>query len=364
VDQLFVYALVSDTWRQIPAQVDEVTVSGAYTTTEDSRLDTNDEIVFVAKDLGDRAPADPRSAPGFPVVLSWYEITVTNSLSPTAVAWAYLVHSSLLTPTFSADYVSWDPTLHQVKTANYDLRYATPRPWIDYLALGDSSVDILDRTPKSRLCYGNLCPWTENLAPDLPDDLIKDGPVRLIVRGGRLLAYEAMARWTVPVLSILGANNIRYSTDFNAAATSATLYNTVVPDGVTVDGITDTVPTEPLSPWWQLSTSSGTLVQISDISPIGGTQTNYYRDNSQTDRFDTGDKKSYGEIGIHIADPNRSFTYTFAIYFLPGVQPNLGETYAAYFVQPLVVAAQLQQLNLPEKVYLPLIIRQSSVDSH
>jgi len=360
VDQVYVYALITDTWRQLPMQVDEVTASGAYTTTEDGRLDANDEIVFMAKDLGDQSPADPRSIPGFPRVAIFYEITVTDPLSPTHAAWAYLMYSSALTPTFSTDYVRWDAFHHRVHTANYQLGYATPQPWMDYLTLGNSTLNILDRAPKSRLCYGKLCLWTENNAPELPDDLIKDGPVRLIVRGGRLLAYAAMGRWTINIPTILGANNLRYTTDFNAFSSGSTLYNSVVPDGVTVDGITDTVPAAPLSPWWQLSTNHGTIVQASDTTAIGGTQTNYYRDNSQTDRFDTGDKKSYGEIGVHVASPNKSFTYSFALYFLSGRQPNVGATYQLYFEHPLTTSAMLRLLPLPEKVYVPLLIRQAA----
>ncbi len=186
VDQLFVYAYTDGVWTQIPAQVDEVTASGTYTDTEDSLLDANDEVVFMAVDLGDQAPADPHSADGFPIVARWYEIEVTAPLSPTHKGWAYLVHSASLTPTFTTDYVSFDASLHRINGAMYHVGYATPRPWMDYLTLSGSVADILDRAPKTRLCFGVLC-FNENLASDLQDDLIKDGPVRLIVRGGRVL---------------------------------------------------------------------------------------------------------------------------------------------------------------------------------
>ncbi|MBC8263636.1 MAG: hypothetical protein H8E47_05870 [Anaerolineales bacterium] len=356
VDQLFVYAYTDGVWTQIPAQVDEVTATGAYTDTEDSLLDANDEVVFMAVDLGDQAPADPHSADGFPTVARWYEIEVTDPLSPTRKGWAYLVHSASLAPTFTADYVSFDPSLHRINGVTYHLGYATPRPWMDYLTLGDGIVDILDRAPKSRLCFGLVC-LPESLSPNLQDDLIKDGPVRLIVRNGRVLAHGAMASWTIPVPDTGGASSMRFSVDFSPAASGATYYNATVPAGVTVDGITDTVSAEPLSPWWQLSTDAGTLIQVADTTSIGGTQSNYYVDNSEWDWSDTGDRLHYGDTGVYIADPNPSFTYTFTIYFLSGSQPNLGETYAAYFSNPLSTTAWLHKLELPVKVYLPVIFR-------
>lgn len=355
-DQLFAYAHRDGIWIQIPAQVDEVTATDTYTTTEDGLLNANDEVVFMAADLGYQAPADPHSADGFPTVARWYEIEVTDPVSPTHKGWAYLVHSTELTTTFTTDYVSFDPSLHRINGTTYQVGYATPRPWMDYLTLSGGVADILDRAPKTRLCFGVLC-FNESLASDLQDDLIKDGPVRLIARGGRVLAYGAMASWTVPVPDTGGASSIRFSADLSPAASGATYYNAVVPAGVTVDGITDTVAAEPLSPWWQLSADAGSLIQVADTASIGGTQYNYYVDNSEWDWRDTGDRSHYGDTGVYVVDPNQSFTYTFTIYFLPDSQPNLGETYAGYFSHPLSATAQLHWLERPVKVYLPVVFR-------
>ena len=360
IDELFVYTYADGNWEQIPAQVDEVTATGAYTTTEDGLLDANDEVVFMAMDLADQAPADPHTADGFPFVARWYEIEVTDPISPTHKGWAYLVHSTTLTPTFTADYVSFDPSLHRINGITYHLGYATPRPWMDYLTLGDGMVDILDRAPKSRLCFGIVC-LPESLSPNLQDDLIKDGPVRLIVRDGRVLAHGAMASWIISVPDTGGASSIRFSADFSPAASGATYYNAAVPAGVTVDGITDTVAAEPLSPWWQLSTDAGTLIQVADTTSIGGTQSNYYIDNSEWDWRDTGDHLHYGDTGVYIADPNQSFTYTFTIYFLSGSQPNIGDVYEAYFMQPLLAAASRKELSLTlEAVPESLTVGESS----
>jgi len=367
LDELFVYVYSGGVWTQIPAQVDKVTATGAYATSEDGLLDANDEIVFMAKDLSDRAPAGTSLTDVLPISTGWYEIQVTDPTSPTRKGWAYIVHSSTLTPTFTADYVSFDTILHRINAASYSLGFATPKPFADYLTLGGSYVDIPDRTKMRLLCQIKLdprtwlCPITEEEGLPLQDDLIKDGPVRVIVRGGRVLAYGSMARWTT-VLDIPSylEGDIRFSTDLSPAASGATHYSAVVPGGVTVDGIADTVAAEPLSPWWQVSTDSGTLIQVADTTPIGGIQTNYYLDNSQADASDTGDRRHYGDTGVYIKDPNLTFTYTFALCSLAGTQPNVGATYQAYFMQPLSVAALREGLSA---IYLPAVMRNVATSS-
>lgn len=359
VDHLFVYVYRTGEWGQVPAQVDEVTSDGRYAAAEDNMLDADDEIVFMAQDLGDQAVDTSPSADSTPIGVQWYEIEVADPLDPAKKGWAYVVQSNILDRTFTVDYVSFDSFLHRINGATYHLGFATPRPWIDYLTLGDNVVDILDRT-KIRLYCGVplICPFTEAMGPGIEDELIKDGSVRLIVRNGRVLAYGSMATWitTVGVPENL-AGDVRFSTDFNDKVIGATFYNTVVPDGATVDGTPDAVPESPLSSWWQLSTSMGTVIQVADTSAIGGAQTNYYVDDATTDGSDTGDRKHYADTGIYIADPNPSLSYTFTSYFLPETQPNVGGMYADYFSHPLTVTARLQQLELPVKVYLPVIGR-------
>jgi len=343
-DGVFVYKYSAGDWIQIPFQVDEVTMTGDYTTTEDSVLDANDEIAFMAMDLGGQAPAGDPIAASLPISLPWYEIEITDPMDVAKKGWAYLVRSSTLTPTFTSDYVDYNLGLHLIEGTTYALRLAIPMPYFDYLALNDGD-DILDRT-KTRLCvFSWWCPVTEDSIPGdvgVKDGLIEDGPVRVIVRDGKGLAYHSTVRWTVPISwrdSWLPTPHIRFSTDFNEKASGATYYNAVAPDGVTVDGEPDAVPEEPVSSWFQLSTGDGTLVQVGDTSSMGGAQYNYYEDNSINPVADTGDGKRYGETGVFVHRPNRSFTYTFALYVLPGTQPNVGATYEDYYVQPLSVTA-------------------------
>ena len=348
VNNLFVYTYHAGVWTQRPSQVDELTSDGKYTAAEDSVLDANDEIAFMARDLGDQAPP---AAPGRPAGLL-YEITVADPRDTAKRGWAYVVKSSTLKSTAAQDYVSFDASLHRIDGTNYQLGFATPKGWADYLTLGASTTDILDRTKLRVFCSFPGCPLTEEAQPNQEDDLVKDGPVRVILRNGRLIAYGGAVQSTTAItIPQILAGDLRFSTDFSPAVSGSTFYNAAVPGGVTADGTADTVPATPFSPWWQLSTTAGTVIQVSDTSTIGGTPTNYYLDSAATDSADTGDKQHYADAGGAISDPNLSFEYVFAFYFLPTSESNVGEGYAANFFQPLVATAQFQG----RQVFLPLV---------
>jgi pimeloyl-ACP methyl ester carboxylesterase len=347
VDELLVYSYTDGVWRQIPAQVDEVTATGEYTATEDELLDANDEILFMAKDLGDRAEESVPMVDGYPACVRWYEIEVTDPISPSQQGWAYLVHSGALTSTLADDYVTFDPDLHRIDTASYSLSFASTHSGFGYLALGGSGVNILDRTKTRVYPQQAILPvLTEDTLSPPPDDLVKDGPVRAIVRGGKTLAYQSVVWRTITIGRLIPPYDkaLRFSTDFSETVSGSTYYNAAAMEGVTVDGITDTIPATPLSPWWQLSTNDGTLVQVCDTSSIGGEQTNYFRDDSATDPDDTGDGRSYGDTGVYIDAPHDALTYTFSLYFPPGSQPNVGATYESFFTHPLSITTRLREL--------------------
>ncbi len=381
VDELFVYRFDGVTPTQIPAQVDEVTASGSYTTTEDGLLDGNDEIVFMAADLGDR-PADPAALLAMlPISATWYEIEVADPLEPARQGWAYLVRSATFTPT-GDDYVTYDYTTQHISTSQYTLGFTTTLPGLNYLD-HNGSGDILDRT-KLRVTFNSLFTLYENdLSDDLETHLIKDGPVRVIVRqsvvatpGGVDLvaarvdtinrAYPALVQSTASIsftlLPFIDITRVRTSIDFNSHIAStgvATFYNRVTPAGVAIDGMTDTIAALPFSPWGQASHPYGRIVQVTDPGPIGGSPANYYCDNNNpaapaecdgTNK--TGDNMSYGDSGFSITgDINSHFATESWLFFLPppatGEADNVGDTYQDYFDNPL---SQI-------KIFLPIIVK-------
>ncbi|TDJ03131.1 MAG: hypothetical protein E2O76_01720, partial [Caldithrix sp.] len=123
LSELFLYSFdeQSKTFTQIPFQFDERDISGSFFITDDGLLDDNDELVFMASDLGDRDPADPPAAPGnwLTDVISMtnprVEISATDVLGSPALSksqalaqgWAYLFRSSSLIKEFTEDYVTY-----------------------------------------------------------------------------------------------------------------------------------------------------------------------------------------------------------------------------------------------------------------
>jgi hypothetical protein len=344
-DELLVYAYRDGGMDQIPFQVDEVD-EGAYVGTTGNPLDGDDEIVFMASDLGGRL-LDERITATMPISPTWYRIEVTDPLSPTMKGWAYVVRSSSLTRTFTQTYASFDPVTKWITSTRYTLGFLSSHPGFDYLALNQSGQDILDRT-KVRIQF-----VTEDMLPAQPPVPTKDGPVRVIVPKRGMMGYRSLI-YTWVGEDLMGATSARLSTDFNENAIGATFYNATTPLGVPIDGISDTVGAEPLSPWWQMTHDTGTVVQVADSSGVGGTQTNYYKDDGTIDPMDTGDKKSYGETGIQVQSPNPTIIYRTALYVLPPGLPNVGELYAAHAAYPLQVTATAPGRY---RVYLPAALR-------
>jgi len=353
-DSLFVYAYRDGDLVQIPFQVDEV-ASGAYTNTIGNPFDADDEIAFMASDLGGLLP-DDEIIEELPISLSWYQVEVSDLLSPTARGWAYVVRSNSLTKTFTETYVSFDPSTKRITTTAYALGYPVDYPGFDYLALNHNAQNILDRT-KIRLEISGGKYDEENIAAYVdmgPITPTRDGPVRVILPKRGMMAYRSLVSTSMSQTLDITPTFARFSTDFNVNATGATFYNQAVPLGVTIDGVTDTVPAEPLSPWYQVTHDTGTIVQVGDSSGMGGTQTNYYKDNATLDTLDTGDQRSYGDVGVQIDSPEPIFSYYTRLYFLPPQMGNVAETYVGYFQNPLQVTTTP---SLPYGTYLPLVVR-------
>ncbi len=356
VDELFIYAFDGAQWQQIPAQVDEVdSDTGKYVATEDGLFDADDEIVFMAADTGDEAPTGTVLSDELPINSAWYEVRVTDPVNNTHNGWVYIVRSSTLTATNPTDYVNFNDATSRVTGKTYTLGFATPHPWADYLSLGTGSVDILDR---NKVRVGALTEETGNLS--VLNAPIKDGKVRIIIRDGRVLGYGSMISWSTPI-PLFFATDVRISFDFSAQANGGKLYNAAVPAGVTVDGTDDAMPDTPASPWFQLSTAGGTLIQVVDQSVFGSTATlsNYYDDTLTANAGDTGDGVRYGETGLRaqyafLSSPS-SITYNFSLYTFADSQANIGATYEEYYRRPLITEATRLSSGPTGGLYLPLL---------
>lgn len=340
-DELFVYAYRdhSDAMEQIPFQVD-VKDSGAYVSTVGTPLDDDDEVVFMASDLGGQAPAYELPA-RLPIGDTWYRLEVNDPLSPGSKGWAYVVRSTSLTRSFTETYTTYDSDNNQILTPHYTVGFAPGFPGIEYLALNESGVDILDRTKIRVSAF--IGTFNEEQIGSLlgidPLTVIKAGPVRVLATGG-VVGYRSTLEQSLVAELPISLNAARFSTDFNEHAEGSTLYNANTSAGVTIDGMPDpAVGLDPFSPWWQVSGETGTLMQVANSSGLGGTQTSYYKDDATIDTDDTGDQRSYGDTGIEVDSPNDTIDYRTTLYVLPPDQDNVGEQYAAYFAEPLEVTA-------------------------
>lgn len=359
VNQLLVYREISGNWEQIPFQVDEVTASGSYTGTEDGLADANDQVVFMARDLGSEATSSITAT--LPISGTWYGIKVTDPLSPTKTGWAYVVRSSVLAPTSSVDYANYVAASQRISATNYAVGWAVSHAGLDYMTLFGGG-NILDRT-KLRVTYGLIFTLTENdLQPVPPLILIKDGSVRVIVSqgGATTFAYASFLQTatTIDFTSLPPGtlNEIRLSTDFTSTITNGTYFDENTPNGVTINGMTDAVPGTPfVSAWRQISLTSGTTIQAVDLGLVGGTVSHYYKDDSAFDSNDTGDGRSYGDSGITLMNPtSQLFTIRSAQYILPSPQINRGAEFYQIFQNPLLVTIRARGAY---SVYLPLVLK-------
>lgn len=360
LDQIFVYRENSGAWEQIPFQIDELTGSGTYTTTEDSLMDANDEVVFMTKDLGDQATTSITTS--LPISPFWYEVEVADPLSPTKKGWAYIVRSNVLTPSSAVDYADYIPTDRRISAENYTVGWATSHAGLDYMSLFGGG-DILDRT-KLRVRYTLIIPFdlTEEDFPAPPLVPIRDRAVRVIVRRGSAttFAYASFMQTLMPVdLSSLPGtlNEIRLSTDFTHTVTG-TYYDENIPTGVTIDGSPDFIATDVLTkPWRQVSLNSGTIIQIADAGSLDGDFRHYYKDDSIPDPIDTGDGMSYGDSGVQVTNPtSRQFTFQTVQYVLPDQQSNQGDQFYEMFQNPVSVKLTFHS-EADHSVYLPLILK-------
>jgi hypothetical protein len=390
ITNLWAYAKVNGLWEQIPLQIDEITSLGDYAP-ENGRLDSNDELVFMAKDLGQKVSVGDwiwnDASRNYPR----YEIKVTNPINPAEIGYIYIYRSNTVTASYE-DYVAWDPTNQVIASGTYTLGLSTADfIGVDSLKLNGVNVDILDRS-KFRLYVtcktgGNPVPiliseeFGEVEFPDfleLEADI--DGPVRV---GGGILGrsnwyYHAMRQnqfsidfevlkgivCEIPYLNFDHINAFRYSFDWlnpvDTGMSPMIYYDNNKPSGVAINGVSDSVPKAPVNTWSQASGNLGSVVRVTDIDIFDATIENYYLDTTSDPGDDTGDFQSFGDSGYNVKFRPEAIEYgqldIFTLEFiLPPNQPNVGATYVNYKQNPLQVILTSQEFSTT--YYFPLILK-------
>jgi len=359
-------------WAAVPSQVDEradVTLQGQCVHTEpmfaqeDGLLDGDDELAFMAADLGDLAPNGILPPADAPTV---YRIEVTDPRPGGGQGWGY-VTASASPPSPPADYVSYTTTRSlpdqqsivpedtRVQTAGYQAHFSG-RWTMDELAV-EPGPDILDKFRGT--VYGS---------PDSPGETeatwdgtswtlyFKDGPVRAlrVIRGAAsgpavtytVEFYRSYVRWLTH-LRVHAVPHIYRFFDYNANAIGMTYYRSTTPTGFTIDGIADD-PGSDVGPWEEVTGAPGTLVLYLSLDTNAASPAFYYRDATGIYERSGGDGNAYGNHGLHlpsVADtdcggPGNYLVGRTNIYVLPPNQGRVGDQYAELEENPMLVTVQ------------------------
>ncbi|MEA3334600.1 MAG: hypothetical protein U9R25_01730, partial [Chloroflexota bacterium] len=268
------------------------------------------------------------------------------------------------------DYIDFDPVNKRIISSDYGLGWATAASvppgqgqhnGLDYMSLF-GGPDILDRT-KIRIDYRFiiLIQLTEEWFPPNDIELVKDGPVRVLVKRGPTTTegYRSFVRTAFPIdLSSLPGTleHVRTSADLVEGVTG-TYYDENNAGGVAIDGVPDSVQPTPFNQAWrQVTVGDGSNIQMASLDELGGTPYHYYQDDSTGDGDDTGDLRSFGDSGFGVTNPgSENFSLVTGQFFIPASEGNQGATYYEYFQDPLEVSAvPVRQY----KTYLPLQIKE------
>ncbi len=317
IDELRLWRWADGQWRALPFQVDERNEQGYFRPTEDSSLDDNDELVFLASDLGADAPpgAWPPDVPHEHAPLI---IRVTDHLDA-QVRFAYLFRSSIAAPVPDERLIEFDAATNEVRSDSYTLGLADILTddflGVKRLSLFGGATDLLDRLKlraTGRLDTFDLNITEENVrfgpgAMAVAPPIV--GPVRVVVEdNGWVMAYpdRLMVRLHFGGLTMPPEVDVitraRLSWDFSEDALPATYRDANVPAGVPIDGREDRVPAAPAA-WREVVFAEGRLVTLYYVGPGVGVPAGlrtYYRDEQRIDREDTGDRRSFGDNGIEV----------------------------------------------------------------
>lgn len=218
IDELRLLAFRDD-FEVIPYQIDERLPNGEYAfdkganprADEDKgRLDRNDELVFMARDAGGRAPAHRRSALRLSA-LGLIEIAIEDPVDR-GRAWVYLARFRSPPPRSTVDYVSisYEKKILEYRGAGFLISNAsvpdnalrnTRLQFFD--AQGKPSLNLLDTTKmRGELYYFRIPVRRDETEIRASVGAYIDGPIRAIVRND-IEAYVVWGFWIRTSSSIL-----------------------------------------------------------------------------------------------------------------------------------------------------------------
>ncbi len=398
-NQIFVWAFDEGSgWRQVVFQIDEINNAHPYNPPpvctdgtylgfgpnymegDDSLWDSNDELVFMSGETGDRVSLD-EWAPGADNATVRYEITVTDPLIPANKGWVYIYSHTTLPAWTLEDYVSWDEGTNTVNSWGYTVDYPDSHQSAIYFTelsvtgnLGGTNQNLVQR---SQLSWSGgfffKCEATED---SIRTDMTvtgagcgdysmpwhaKDGRVR-VVRSIMWMPYC----WAITDgIGMYPSTFIKYYSTFfydtqnlkfrggsgvcdwirgkvnHSTATTMTFYDSNS-ETATIDGTSETLANKPLWNWYQVSSPYGSYIQVYSLTKESSDMWNVYTDNG-------GDR---GNAGWYIDDPTENTSepnpwHDYYFFMLPPDQVNEGANYSALVDNPVEITSASQVYVIP-----------------
>ncbi len=391
LSQLFLYKYSAGTWTQIPFQFDEVEpdsltpANPTYFRKGDGKLDDQDELAFMTRDAGDKAPTNAWINDPSALTSQRYEIELTDPVNANK-GYVYLFRSTTLSvaPTVK-DYVTYVAPPQSgkgndvIRGQSYEEGHLEQNGISNSMLVptseNGSGTDFLDRV-KLRFQIIGLLNFSEDNFSLLSPVVVRDGRVRLIRElRERLSAFGSNIDFPILVRyygysSVLGTTLnlsslpsgirvtlLRQSFDFAANVSGARWYNQNLPNPITVTGSAGNltaaqtaVVVEPNLNWYMLSSSHGSFINIFSLASNLGTSRRFYfhdaASGTNDNTIETGEQGSYGDSGF-LAEGNDIkgvFNLLITSYILGKDQPRtVGETLHNQASKPLAWKTQSQR---------------------
>ncbi len=167
IAELYFYAYDSTAhaWRPVPFQIDDRNENGSYFGWQTGILDQYDELVFMARDLGDRVPDGYWLADANSRLTLRYEVELNDTLWQGQRAWGYLFHSATITSFPAQDYINYSDQDADANVSDKVIsKYYETKFWRDnglpfeYTITtdgGGNNIEFLDRI-KFRIQAGDI----------------------------------------------------------------------------------------------------------------------------------------------------------------------------------------------------------------
>jgi len=287
------YALRRGRLEPIPFQFDARDADGELVLSEDGTetdftFDDDDELVFMAKDTGDRASDDV-----LPAGDAALEFGVVDR-AHRRTGWAYLIHFADDPPPRSpVRYATFDPGRQEARGLTYEVSYSHDRSnflgRVRIVPRDGTAETLIERlrmriSPTFALLWTTVNPTLTEESFSVVPDGAKNGPVRAIRRvrqsldlgpmfpdvpNGRVYTYyyatsfQTPVRFSIPWIALKALRDFSYESvdELGSHAEDMRYWDAANPEGVAFDGSARPAATDADHDWWVVSGARGMCMQ-------------------------------------------------------------------------------------------------------